>query len=150
MRRETLPDEVPAAAGDAIMPKGAMAELEAAFDELVADLRYAVADERSAERLAGVGCLCLLRVKEAPHLEAWMHLDSEPLEVDDRPADRDAEIELVIPAVRVATFWETSLPMGVLRGDVAFRGPVRRFLQMYPILRAQARARRGESAEATV
>jgi hypothetical protein len=138
-----LPDAAPAAAGDTSAPAGDMAALEAAFDELVADLRYATADERARERLAAVGCLCLIRVAEAPHLEVWLHFGSEPVEVDDRPSDDDPEIEVVLPAARVATIWDTSLPMAVLRGDVAFTGPVRRLLQLYPILRAQARARRG-------
>lgn len=141
MRRETLPDAAPAATGEMHAPAGA--DLERAFDELVADLRHATADERARERLAAVGCLCLIRVDEAPHLEAWLHFDSEPIEVEDRPADNDPDIELIVAAARVAGFWDASLPMAVLRGEVGFSGPVRRLLQVFPILRAQARGRRG-------
>ena len=144
MRRETLPDAAPrAAAGDTPAPAADAAALEAAFDELVEDLRHATLDERARERLAAVGCLCLIRVAEADHLEVWLHFDSEPIEVDDRPAGREPDIELIVPAARVATFWDRSLPMSVLRGEVGFTGPVRRLLQLFPVLRAQARARRG-------
>lgn len=116
--------------------------LDAAFDALVEDLRAATYDQFAADRLRSVGLLCVVRVAGHDHLEAWLHFDAKPPEVDGRAPGRHAEIELVIAPERVSRFWEEALSMTIVRGETAYEGPVRRLLQVYPILRAQAAARR--------
>ncbi|WP_205696481.1 hypothetical protein [Conexibacter sp. SYSU D00693] len=122
--------------------------LDAAWDELVEDLRAATHDTRAAERLLGVGHVCTLHVRGHDHLEVALRFDAKPPEVEEGARGVDADIDVEIPPDLVTAFWEKSLATEILKGEVAFDGPVRRLLQVYPVLRAQALARRSGEAQA--
>jgi phospholipid/cholesterol/gamma-HCH transport system ATP-binding protein len=67
--------------------------------------------------------------------EATLLLDREPPEV--AGPDEPAEIEIVLSAEDVSDFVTGALPMptGVLTGAVSSRGPIRKYLEVDPILR---------------
>lgn len=114
------------------------ADLETAWDALVDDLRHATFDAHASERLVRVGTTCVLRVQGHEHLECVLRFDERPPEVEEGPASGPAEIEVDLPPACVKTFWETGLALAIMRGGATYRGPVRRLLSIYPILRAQA------------
>jgi hypothetical protein len=118
------------------------ADIEAAWDELVDDLRHATFDTRTAEQLLRVKATCVLRVAGHDHLQCTLRFDAKPPEVEDGPAPSEAEIEVTLPPDVVPRFWTTALSLAIMREGATFRGPVRRLLSVYPILRAQAEARR--------
>ena len=71
--------------------------------------------------------------------DAWLRLEGEHPTVDDRPPAHGADVVLVLPPDLLGRFWQGSLPMEVLRGNVAYDGPVRRVLQVFPVMRAAAK-----------
>lgn len=112
--------------------------LESQFDALVDDLRKSTVDPRARERLQHVGAVCLIRVKDAPHLEVTLCLDRDPIEILDHAPSGRADLELEIDAAYIPRFWTLSPAMAVLRGEASYRGQVRRFFQMYPVMRRAA------------
>lgn len=71
---------------------------------------------------------------------AVIHLDGEPISV--APGGGQAEIGLCFSREDLRRFLtgDLQLPMAIARGDVAFSGPVRKFLRIAPVLRALARS----------
>jgi hypothetical protein len=70
---------------------------------------------------------------------AVLALDREPVTVE--PGPGRAEIELTFPRATLERFLrgDLQLALAIARGEVAFRGPVRKFLRITPVLRALAR-----------
>jgi hypothetical protein len=75
----------------------------------------------------------------APSAWAVLALDREPVAVE--PGGGRAEIDLTFPRATLESFLrgELQLALAIARGEVAFRGPVRKFLRITPVLRALAR-----------
>lgn len=71
---------------------------------------------------------------------ALIHLDREPISV--APGGGQAEVGLCFSREDLRKFLtgDLQLPMAIARGDVAFSGPVRKFLRIAPVLRALARS----------
>lgn len=75
-----------------------------------------------------------------PRPFALLLLDREPPAVE--RGGGTAEAELVFRRDDLARFLhgDLQLPLAIARGDVAFRGPVRKFLRIAPVLRSLARS----------
>lgn len=115
-------------------------DLERAWDVLVDDLRQATYDSHVAERLRRVDALVVLRVRGHEHLECGIRFDADPIEVEDGAPSGTPGIVVELPADVVHGFWDKKLPLAILRGDVTYTGPVRRFLSVLPIFRTHAKS----------
>lgn len=69
---------------------------------------------------------------------AYLALDREPVVVE--RAGAKAEVDLVLTREDLAALLcgELHLALAIARGDVSYRGPVRKFLRITPVLRALA------------
>jgi hypothetical protein len=69
---------------------------------------------------------------------AFLALDREPVVVE--PAGAEAEVDLVLTREDLAALLcgELHLALAIARGDVSYRGPVRKFLRITPVLRGLA------------
>ncbi|MCW3041489.1 MAG: Ribonucleotide-transport ATP-binding protein transporter Mkl [Solirubrobacterales bacterium] len=105
----------------------------------MAALRDAVArvltsDRASIRRLVHVPTTVAYRVEGDPSRSFTIRLDRRPCEVTDL---EPSEIELTLSAAQAAqaATGELSLVAGVLSGAIAYRGPVRQYLEVEPIIR---------------
>jgi hypothetical protein len=75
---------------------------------------------------------------------AVLRLEEAPVSVT--PGAGTAEIDLELSRADLAAFivGRLHLPLAIARGDVAFRGPVRRLLRITPVLRSVGRAAAGD------
>lgn len=74
----------------------------------------------------------------APAPLAYLALDRDPVVVE--PAGAEAEVDLILTREDLAALLagDLHLALAIARGDVTFRGPVRKFLRITPVLRALA------------
>lgn len=79
----------------------------------------------------------------------WAVVALERERVAIEPGAGSAEAELIFPPASLRAFvrGDLQLSLAIARGEVAFRGPVRTFLRIAPVLRAIARAERGDAPE---
>ncbi len=126
-------DGAPAAISDA--PPAAAPDVEAQFDQVLADFQLAIVDETAAARLGRIGFNAVIRVREARDLELWC-LFHDPPEVRDVADGERADIEVEIPAALLKDFWSSHLALEILEGRVHYTGKVRKLLQMMPVIRA--------------
>jgi hypothetical protein len=116
-------------------PTGATPDVEALFDQVLADFQTAIVDETAARRLGRIGFNAVIRVREAHDLELWC-LFHDPPEVRDAADGERADIEVEIPAALLEDFWSRHLALEILEGRVTYTGKVRKLLQMMPVIRA--------------
>ncbi len=119
------------------VPTGATPDVDARFDQILADFQMAIVDETAAARLGRIGFNAVIRVREARHLELWCLLHDPP-EVRDVADGQRADIEVEIPAALLEDFWSHHLALEILEGRVSYTGKVRKLLQMMPVIRAAA------------
>jgi hypothetical protein len=124
----------------------ACAHCEAIMERFCDGVEWA-ASTPAAARLAQAQTVVTIRLADEPDLSVTLHLDREPIEVvTGTPAN--AEAELVLPSVDLTHIWssEFHVPIAIVRGRAAVRGPVRKFLRVLPVLRAAARVHPAEVA----
>ena len=103
------------------------------------DLRHAlegalVSGRTSVPRLAHAGTTVAFVVRERPESSFTVRLDRRPCEVVDLEPS-EVEIVLTPPQADEAATGALSLGAAILSGEVAYSGPVRRYLEVEPILR---------------
>lgn len=100
----------------------------AAADDPVMSERLAISDARVACHFA-----------DARPLALTLLLDRNPIEVVDRE-DPDADVHIYANTREWDRYWsgEYMMPMGIIRGEVTYSGPVSRFLRAMPIMRRLA------------
>jgi phospholipid/cholesterol/gamma-HCH transport system ATP-binding protein len=103
------------------------------------DLRHAIqrafaSDRASIQRLVHVPTTVAFRVSDDPARSFTIRLDRRPCEVVDlEPAE--IEIDLLAAQAERAASGAFSFVSAVLAGEVGYRGPVRRYLEVEPIIR---------------
>lgn len=111
--------------------------IETHFDRLVHEFRGAITDEVTSHRLKSYDFNAVIRVAEAPHLELWCMFHGVS-EIDTDSRGQKADVEVVIPAVLLESFWSRQLALDILEGRVSYTGRVRRLLTVMPVIRAAA------------
>lgn len=91
---------------------------------------------RPVHRLGSAGTSVTFRVLPAEELSVTLLLDRRPPAVVDGSEPAEITIELDADQAHRFSRGELVLPNCILRGEVACRGPVRRYLAFDPILRA--------------
>jgi hypothetical protein len=91
------------------------------------------------ERVAFSNTSVALYFTDAEGVVVTLLLDRDPLEAVGRELP-EAETEIHASSEQWDAFWkgEYQLAMGIARGEVSYRGPVRKFLRAVPILRRLA------------
>lgn len=115
--------------------------IHTAFARLVAELDDALRAPGVAARLARAGTTVTLRAEGADAPCCTLRLTAPEACVVDGTEPSDATI--VLTEAAALGFWDRSLAMWVVRGEASYEGPVRAFMAVLPILRAQVRRRRG-------
>ena len=91
---------------------------------------------RPVHRLGSAGTSVTFRVLPSEELSVTLLLDRHPPEVVDGSEPAEITIELDGDQAERFARGELVLPNCILRGEVACRGPVRKYLTLDPILRA--------------
>ncbi len=98
--------------------------------------RALLTEGNAVRRLSSAGTSVTFLVVDAPELSVTLLLDRDPPEVADASQPAEITIELVEEQADRLARGELPLPTCMHRGDVAFSGPVRRYLPFDPVLRA--------------
>jgi hypothetical protein len=139
---KTMRDDLPAAR----TADGAGGESRHADDaELLEDLRELLDAAVAGQPSQGPGrarTSVAISIRDdggAPTPWAVLRLDRQPVAVE--PGGGSAEIQLTFPRETLREFLrgDRQLALTIARGEVEFRGPVRKFLRITPVLRALAR-----------
>lgn len=116
------------------------------------DLRHAhqrvfASDRPAIQRLVHVPTTVAFRVDGRPEQSFTMRVDRRPCEVVDV---EPSEIEIVLSAVQAgrAATGALSLTAAILAGDVEVRGPVRKYLEIEPIIRGALQDEVGSTGDA--
>jgi hypothetical protein len=135
--------------GDAPTPFGSAGEADAGpavDDHLLARLRgllLAAADGSPSQNPARAATSVAIFTREGDDGAvpfAQLLLDREPILVQRGDGDGRSEIDLTLTRADLVRLVEGDLhlPLAIARGDVAFRGPVRKLLRITPVLRSLA------------
>lgn len=81
----------------------------------------------------------------APAPFALLRLDRRPISVDAGAGQAEVDITLTRADLTALVDGELHLPLAIARGDVGYRGPVRKLLRITPVLRSVA-AREADAA----
>lgn len=121
-------------------------DVQAAFAERI---RAVNKDPDVVERLVRAPLAVAIHCSDDPGTVFTLRFDREPVELV-AGAQADAEVRLNAPAAvwRAFLAGELHLPAAIVRDEVSYGGPVRRFLRLTPILRAHGRSRDPEEAVA--
>jgi hypothetical protein len=108
---------------------------EGALDRFAAAMRVAARDERLSQVLARGKTTVRISLADDPDLCVALLLDRDPVEVVE--CEQPAEVEISIVSVDLARLYSPDfhLPMAIARGRVGYAGPVRKFLQVTPVVR---------------
>lgn len=109
------------------------------FDAFKEIMDLAAADEVIGQRLALAGTTVQVHFEDDPELVMTMLLDRVPIETIGRAVGHP-EVHLYIHSRDVFRFWtgDYHLAMGIAKGEVTYRGPVRKMLRVVPIARRLA------------
>lgn len=119
-----------------------------AFDDLLTTLQSAARDRAVGHRLANAQTSVHVRVVDGHGAALTLLLDREPPEVLEGTIG-EAEVELELPAAHLARLWDEDyhLAMAIAKGEVAYHGPVRRFLRVMPVLQRFSRDLHGRTRD---
>lgn len=109
----------------------------AVFDAFQQVMGRAADNNDIARRLALAGIVAHIHLRDAPQqFVLALFLDRAPIEVETGPVGTP-DVELFIDTEDVLRFWtgDMHLAMAILRGEVEYRGPVRKLLRVVPIAR---------------
>lgn len=112
-------------------------EARAVFDAFHRIMQRAATDGEIGERLAFAQVVTHVHLRDAPEdLTMTLLFDRAPVEVADRAVGHP-DVELWIDTNDVVRFWtgDMHLAMGIMHGEVEFKGPVRKLLRIVPIVR---------------
>ena len=118
------------------------------FDDLLTTLQSAATDRAVGHRLANAQTSVHLRVVDDHGAALTLLLDREPPEVLEGTIG-EAEVELELPAAHLARLWDEDyhLAMAIAKGEVAYHGPVRKFLRVMPVLQRFSRDLHGRTRD---
>lgn len=104
----------------------------------VAALTAALAREEVAFRAAQAGVLVRVDCTDRAVQPIFFALDVEPVHVTLEPPTRRPDVVLTMTTedLEASLRHGVQLPLRILSGEVAFEGPVRKFLRVLPVLRA--------------
>ncbi len=113
-------------------------DAERVLDEFMDTLATGVRDKGLNDRLALARTTITITLADEPDLSTTLILDRSPVEIVD--GERDGEARIWIASVDLERIWSRDfhLPMAIAKGRVRIAGPVRKFLQIVPILRTVA------------
>jgi hypothetical protein len=113
----------------------ARAYTERALHRFCAAMEAAARDERLSSVLARAKTTVRIELADDPDLSVTLMLDRDPIEVV--PSALPAEVEISIVSVDLARLYSPDfhLAMAISRGRVGYTGPVRKFLQVTPVVR---------------
>lgn len=147
--RDSSPDEVGGKAGGAEPPAAARERGRAVFEEFRQLLHDAARDSVVGGRLARADTSARISLADDAQISLTLLFDREPIEI--LPEDNGHA-----PEIQISIHWQDlervfhenyHLAMAIARGEVTFRGPVRKLLRVMPILQHFAE-RRGEQRAA--
>lgn len=107
------------------------------YDAFFEIMQRASEHSEIADRLALADTVSHVHLRDSPQqLAMTLFFDRAPVEVE-HGAVGHAEVELFIDTNDVLRFWtgDLHLAMGIMHGDVEFKGPVRKLLRIVPIAR---------------
>ena len=109
--------------------------VERAVRDLEALIGTVAEDPATSARVALANTTVRISLSDGPGYAFTLHVDREPIELDD--GDGDAEIALAMTASQLEQLirGELALAMEIAHGRIVYRGPVRKFLRVVPILR---------------
>ena len=115
--------------------RAARAYTEGALNRFCTAMEAAAHDKRMSSVLARADTSVRIEVADDPELSVTLLLDRDPIEVTDDPVQ--AEVEISIVSVDLARLYSPDfhLAMAITRGRVGYRGPVRKFLRVTPVVR---------------
>ena len=98
-------------------------------------MEVAAADSDLSSVLTRAGTTIRIELADDPDLSVTLLLDRDPIEVTH--AEVGADVELAIVSVDLARLYSPDfhLAMAITRGRVGYAGPVRKFLQVTPVVR---------------
>jgi hypothetical protein len=142
-----ISEALPSSGGpvDSLLAARVRARDEAIIEEFCEALETAAEDPRVAAKLASAGTSVAIVLADGDDACATLLLDREPIEIA-RGATLPAEAEIRIAAAdldRLRTE-EFHLAMAMARGRVQWRGPVRKFLRVAPVIREIVAASTGD------
>jgi hypothetical protein len=108
---------------------------QAALDRFCTAMQTAARDERMSTVLSRANTTVRIVLADDPELSVGLLLDRQPIEVTD--GREAAEVEMSIVSVDLARLYSPDfhLSMAIQRGRVGYRGFVRKFLRVTPIVR---------------
>ena len=108
---------------------------QAAVDRFATAMATAALDERMSTVLSRANTTVRIVLADDPELSVGLLLDRQPIEVTDGTAA--AEVEMSIVSVDLSRLYSPDfhLSMAIHRGRVGYRGPVRKFLRVTPVVR---------------
>jgi hypothetical protein len=113
----------------------ARAYTESALDRFAVAMEAAGRDERLSRVLRRAATTVRIELADDPELWVTLLLDRDPVEVV--ADERAAEVEISIVSVDLARLYSPDfhVAMAITRGRVGYTGPVRKFLQVTPVVR---------------
>jgi hypothetical protein len=108
---------------------------EGALERFATAMQAAARDERLSRVLRRAATTVRIELADDPELWVTLLLDRDPVEVVDD--DRAAEVEISIVSVDLARLYSPDfhVAMAIARGRIGYSGPVRKFLQVTPVVR---------------
>lgn len=106
--------------------------------DTVAALDGVFALEEVAAKVRQAGVLLRLDCTDRAVQPIFLILDEDPVRVTLDPPGRrpDVVLTLTTESLRAVMCYGVALPLRILSGEIAFQGPVRKFLRVLPVLRA--------------
>ena len=113
----------------------ARAYTERALERFSAAMEAAARDGRLSRVLRRAATTVRIELADDPELWLTLLLDRDPVEVVDD--ERAAEVEISIVSVDLARLYSPDfhVAMAIARGRIGYTGPVRKFLQVTPVVR---------------
>jgi hypothetical protein len=113
----------------------ARAYTQNALQRFCAAMSAAAQDKRLSSVLSRANTTVRIELADDPELSCTLLLDRNPIEVVQ--TDEPAEVEISIVSVDLARLYSPDfhLAMAISRGRVGYTGPVRKFLQVTPVVR---------------
>jgi hypothetical protein len=108
---------------------------QAAVDRFSTAMATAARDERMSTVLSRANTTVRIVLADDPELSVGLLLDRQPIAVTD--GTDPAEVEMSIVSVDLSRLYSPDfhLSMAIQRGRVGYRGPVRKFLRVTPVVR---------------
>jgi hypothetical protein len=110
-----------------------------AFRALRALIRTVSDDPGTSQRVSLADTSVRITLTDGPGYTFTLYFDREPVQLGDN--DHEAQIELAMTALQLEelTRGELALAIEIAQGHIVYRGPIRKFLRVIPILRSASR-----------